>query len=139
VPGPNVSSIATTSGLSAAPTTTPTIGFIAVPLNVTTTASTQKIFAVSEAALGSTAAGGANTLRIWMCYRSTVAGSPIVSVGGGIYDLTVAQNQRHVFGINAVITGIAAGTYSVGLCGSSVTPANWNNNEYSYTSAMVLP
>jgi hypothetical protein len=138
VPGPNVSSIAMNAGISTPPTLAPTIGFIAVPVNVTTTAG-QKIFAVSNAALGSTAAGGGTTLRIYMCTRSTVAGSPIVTFGPGIFDLTVPQNQRQLVDINAVITGLAAGTYSVGLCGSSATPANWNNNEYSYTSAMVLP
>ena len=53
--------------------------------------------------------------------------------------LTAAQNQRQIFSIGAVITGLAAGTYNVGMCGSSSVPANWNSNEYSYTSAMVLP
>jgi hypothetical protein len=56
-----------------------------------------------------------------------------------MFSLTSAPNMRQTFGISAVLTGLAAGTYNVGTCGSSSNLANWNNNEWSYTSAMVLP
>lgn len=36
------------------------------------------------------------------------------------------------------ITGLSAGTYGVGLCGYSADFANWNSNDYSYTSAIVI-
>jgi hypothetical protein len=95
----------------------------------------QKVFVTSDAALGSLASG-AGQLNIYICQQS---GPTLTTVGGGIFGLTVPPNQRHTFGISAVITGLAPGTYTVGMCGSSLAGANWNNSEWSYTSAMVLP
>jgi len=46
------------------------------------------------------------------------------------------QNTRLTFTVNGVATGLSAGTYQVGLCGLA-TSANWTNNEYGYTTAIV--
>jgi hypothetical protein len=59
-------------------------------------------------------------------------------MGGGVLGNQVAQNTRITMGLSGVITGLAPGTHLVGLVGnSSGTPANWNSNEYSYTTAVV--
>jgi Collagen triple helix repeat (20 copies) len=122
-----------TSGPSAPPAGT--LAFIAAPTSVSLTTNTQRIHVTSSAALGSTV--GANSLSLWVCYRAGAAGTPNV-LGGGMFGLTVAANERHVFTMSAVSTQLAAGIYQVGLCGAAGTPAQWNNNEFSYTTALVL-
>jgi hypothetical protein len=96
----------------------------------------QKIFISAQQGLGSTLVGGANGLDLYVCYQ--LGAGTVSTVGQGIFGLTVPQNQRHIFGISAITPGLAAGTYNVGLCGSAPTPANWNNNEFGYVTALVL-
>jgi hypothetical protein len=47
----------------------------------------------------------------------------------------VQQNTRIPFGLSAVLT--VAGTWDVGLCGDANNDANWNSNEWGYTSVIV--
>ena len=61
-------------------------------------------------------------------------GGLIATQGAGSYGYAVPQNMRMNFTLSANVTGLAAGTYQVGLCG---TGTNWNNNEYSYTTVLV--
>jgi hypothetical protein len=96
----------------------------------------QRVYVSSNKALGSTVAGGATDLGLAICYR--LAGTAdIISVGGWSLGLRVPQNTRVPMGLTAVISGLEAGTYDVGLCGST-SSANWNSNEYGYTSALVF-
>ncbi len=134
--GPNIAFAGYNSSITNAPTAVN--AFLSTTVSVTYAAG-QKLHVTSNVSLGSNAVGGAGNLNIYVCYQSTVVGSPIVTVGAGIFGLTAAQGQRHTFGISGVITGIPAGTYLVGMCGSSTTFANWNNNEYSYTSVLLVP
>jgi hypothetical protein len=120
------------SGYGADPTTT--LQFLAASTSVSITAAGQSVFVTSDKALGSVAAGGATDLDLWICYQPT-AGA-LVQVGAAVFDLRAAQNTRSMYGLSAVITGLAVGTYNVGLCGTS-SSLNWNSNEYSYTSAIV--
>ena len=76
---------------------------------------------------------------MYACYQSTIGGSPLVTRGGGMFGLTAAQSQRQPVGIDYyVFSGLAAGTYTIGMCGSAFAPANWNNNEWGYVSALVF-
>jgi len=59
-------------------------------------------------------------------------------LGGGIWNNQVPQNTRITMGISGVITGLAAGTYEVGMAGDDDGNGNWNNNEYAYVSVIVL-
>ncbi len=133
--GPSgVVSVATTSGSGPLPTAS--YAFLA-PTVTLTVAANQKIFAVSNKALGSTVAGGGVGLNLAMCYQSTAAGSTIQTVGGAVLGLKVPQNARLLFDMNADITGLTAGSYNVGLCGYSSNAASWNDQEYGYTTAFV--
>ncbi len=114
-----------------------TLDFIG-PTVVVTVATGQRVFVTANKALGSTVVGGANGLNLYICYQSTVSGSVVTPHGAGSFGYTVDQNQRASFGLNDVVTGIVAGSYNVGLCGSSPSAANWNSNEYGYVSAMVM-
>jgi hypothetical protein len=57
--------------------------------------------------------------------------------GSGSLGYAISQNTRQSFGLSAVLSNLAAGTYKVGLCGFSVSP-DWNYNEWGYTSALVF-
>lgn len=113
------------------------INYCLLPSYVTVTISAgQKIFVVSSQSFGSMHANGASGLDIYPGYRPASGGS-VVKVDGGIYGLTVPYGQRHTFSVNAVISGLPAGTYNVGMVYYTQNP-NWNHNEYGYTSVLVF-
>jgi hypothetical protein len=96
------------------------------------------VYVSSTAALGA-GSSAATSLNLYICHRTGTG--PIATVGGGTFGLTSPANQRLHYGLSAVAsatTGLGAGTYAFGLCGSSANAANWNNNEWGYTSAIVL-
>lgn len=82
------------------------------------------------------AAGGATGLNLYICYRP-LSGT-IATIGLGVFDLRTQQNTRNLYGLSAVTPALAAGTYELGLCGSSSNGANWNSNEWGYVSATVF-
>lgn len=121
---------------SLAPNTT---GFVGPTVNATVTAG-QKLHVTTHKGMGSTVAGGANGLKIWVCSLSVdaPAGTAPNVVGGGIFGLAVPQNTRLSFGIGGLVQGLPAGTYQVGMCANVPTPADWNSNEFGYTTVLVL-
>ena len=96
----------------------------------------QKVFVSGTKAFGSNAAGGAKDLKLYVCYQSNVPGSNIVTIGSGLFGLSVLQGMRLPFSLSADFAPIQ-GTYLVGLCGSSGNAASWDNNEWGYVSAIV--
>jgi hypothetical protein len=120
-----------------APLTTTQI-FTGPTVNVVVAGATQKVVVTAHQGFGSIAAGGADGLDLRICSRLGAAG-PIVGIGSGIFGLRVAQNTRQVFGFSVMVSGLAPGTYTVGLCGLAAIPANWNSNEFGSVTAMVLP
>jgi hypothetical protein len=129
--------MATVSGFGKDPTTT--TDFLAQPAQVSVAAG-QAVHVTSNKAFGSTATGGGADLDLYICSRpaSAPAGTTPTPYGGGAWDIRLAQNQRTTMGLSWVITGLAAGTYHVGLCGSSSLPASWNSNDWGYTTAMIV-
>lgn len=104
-----------------------------------TVAAGDTVLVTSTKAFGSTAVGGAVDLDLDICAKSTAPGASIAASGmGQILDLRVPQNTRLPMSLTAILSGLGAGTYQVGLCGSSSQGANWNSNEFSYTTALVL-
>lgn len=129
---PSESFAAFASGLGNNPATTN--NFLAAPATVTLT-SPRRILITSHKALGSTVAGGANNLDLFIGYR--FSGGAITTVGLGILGNRVAQNTRVTMGLSALTPILPAGTYEVGLVGRSSNATDWNSNEYSYTTAAV--
>lgn len=121
------------SGLGASPAAA--VAFLAPTVQVTISAANQRVHITSSKALGSSAAGGAQDLDLWICTQ--LGAGAIVTQGQAVFDLRVAQNTRHLFTLSWVASGLANGTYNVGLCGSSGNAVNWNSNEFGYTSAIV--
>jgi hypothetical protein len=114
------------------PTTISLIG----PLATVTVAAGQKVIVMVSGALGSTAVGGANSLNIYPGYR-TSPGGVVNTSGAGIFGLTCAQGQRHIYSVDGVITDLPPGTYDFGMAVISTNGANWNNNEYGYVTVIV--
>lgn len=123
----------TTSGFGGNPTGAN--AFIGPTVNVTLAAG-QRAHMVIEKALGAGATAATN-LNIYACYQNT-GGGALTTQGAGIFGLTAAVNERKEFGINWVFSGLLAGTYTVGMCGSSTNAVNWTNNEWGYISALVF-
>jgi hypothetical protein len=111
-----------------------TQNFLGNAVSVTVSGTLDKIYVSANAALGA-GATGANSLNLYIGHRLGAGG--IVVVGNGIFGLTCPPSQRLSYGLSAIITGLSAGTYSVGLVGVS-SNVNWTNNEFVYTSVMVF-
>ncbi|MPZ73832.1 MAG: hypothetical protein GEU74_11475 [Nitriliruptorales bacterium] len=124
-----------TSGFGANPTSA--LQFLAPPALVTVGAG-QAVQVTSNKAFGSTVAGGASSLNLFICSRPEGSIATPNAAGSGILGNRVAQSTRVTMGLSAVIAGLSPGSYRVGLCGSSSNAANWNSNEFGYTSALVV-
>lgn len=123
----------TVSASSIAPTATS--AFISGTVTVNITSTSQKVYIVSTCALGASATA-ATGLNIYPGYK--LSSSPTVTQsGGGMFGLTCPVNTRLTYTVSSVITNLIPGSYQFGMVGLSATPANWNNNEWSYTTVMV--
>ncbi|WP_437321439.1 collagen-like protein [Sorangium sp. So ce385] len=132
-PGPpGVVSSTSVSGVGADPRAT--LQFLAAPATVSVTDLGQRVFVVSNKALGA-AASPADRLFLWICSQQLEPVGDIHPTGTGVYALRVPANTSVSMGLSAVLS-LPPGQYNVGLCGSSESPF-WTNNDYSYTSAVV--
>jgi hypothetical protein len=97
----------------------------------------QKVFVTSTATLG---AGGtaASGLNLWICSKLSSA-TDLTPTGAGTFGLSTPANTRNHYSLSAVLTGLAPGTYTVGICGyTTELTSHWNNNEWGYTSTLLL-
>lgn len=99
-----------------------------------TVAAGQRVHVSSHKYMGSTV--GANGLDTAVCTQPS-GGGALTTQGGAMFGGQVPANTRIPWGITAVLT-LAAGSYNTGLCARSAAPANWNSNEFGYTSALVF-
>ncbi|MCX4246715.1 hypothetical protein [Paraliomyxa miuraensis] len=111
-----------------------TWGFVGQTVNVTVAVG-QRIHVTSHKYMGSSV--DATGLGTGICYQVQGGGGAPILQGGAMLGGQVSANTRIAWGASAVIQP-AAGTYTVGLCASSGVPANWNLNEWGYTSALVF-
>lgn len=131
------------NGLGADPvdSTTLTYAFIGVTATINVTAANQALHVTATRALGSTAAAGANNLRLAICRRVSGSGATPVDNGADyLGNLRVGQNQRLAFTLNTRFANLPVGSYEVGLCGFTTVAgqaANWNSNEWTRVTAFV--
>jgi hypothetical protein len=109
------------------------MAFIGPTVEVTIAAG-QSILVTSQAALGANNSA-ASALTLAICYA--VGGGLPVQVGGSANGLRLPSNTRINFPMTTIISGMAAGTYNVGLCGQTSSNA-WNSNHTGSTSAIVF-
>lgn len=122
------------SGMGTSPTGT--TQFLSSTVTVTITSSSQKVLITATKAFGSSSAGGAASLDIYPAYN--IGTNTPTTIGGGIYNLQCAQSTRQTYTVTGVITGLNPGTYNFGMAGDDDGNGNWNLNEYSYVSVMVV-
>lgn len=120
-----------TAGSCTAPTST--ISFITPTVSVSVQAN-QRVVIFAHAALGAST-NAANQLNIYPGFRPT-AGA-VTTVGGGMFGLTCPTNSRQIYSVSGVTPSLAAGTYEVGMVGSS-SSVSWTNNEWGYVTIMVI-
>lgn len=131
----SIAYVGSTSGSTTNPAATNQ--FLSPTMTVTITAG-QKIMVTANCAFGSISAGGAGGLDLYVGYRVSGSGAVPSNIGGGMFNHTCVQNERTNFGISGVITGLAAGTYEVGMTGDDDGNGQWNNNEWGYVTVMVI-
>jgi len=122
------------SAAGSGPTVTTTRAFLSPTATVAVAAGQNVLINVTQSfGAGSTAA---TSLNIYPCYRVSGSTALPTTISLGIFGLTAAANQRLAFSITGVASGLTAGNYTVGMCGSS-TSTNWTNGEWGYVSALV--
>lgn len=121
--------------LPPSPGVTTTTDFVSSTTSITVIEG-QRVLITASQSFGSLVVGGGTNLDLWIGYR--VSGGALTTVGGGVFGLTVPQGQRQLYTLSAVVA-LPAGTYDVGLAGRSANPGSWNNNEWGYVTAVILP
>jgi hypothetical protein len=112
-------------------------GFVG-PTVAVTVANGQRVYVSANKYMGSSAgagAGGVGGLDTAICIQPQGGGALQnfnIWMGGG----SVPANTRVPWGASVVWTGV--GSWNTGLCARSSAPANWNYNEWGYTSALVF-
>ena len=115
------------------PAPTYTNQFLA-PVARVAVAAGQRIYVNSMRVLGSTTGG--DSLSLWICYQD---GGAVTKVGEAVASFRIVSGQRLPFAATAVISGLPAGTYAVGLCGTATNGySHWNDNGSGSTTALVL-
>jgi hypothetical protein len=109
------------------------LALLSEPLTIQISSNTQKVLVTSHKALGSSF-GDATDLNLWIC-RQDSAGA-LIKVGPGVMRLSLPNPGMQLYSLSAVLENLAAGTYQVGLCGSSID-VDWDLDEFSTTTALV--
>jgi hypothetical protein len=109
--------------------------FVGPTVSVTITAG-QKIVAVSSAPLSTT--GGTTFAQIGICYAIPPLNSPINNFVGSNYSIVEFTNTRNTYTASATISGLAAGTYTIGLGVKNFGSVDLNDNDYVNGWVMVV-
>jgi Collagen triple helix repeat (20 copies) len=88
--------------------------FIGPTASITTTSTAQKITGSGSATIATTT-GLATGVWYGLCYRPA-GGSTITNFVGASYLITEVDTTRSPRTVSATVTGLAAGTYNVGMC-----------------------
>lgn len=103
---------------------------------VTITSSTQKLVASAVAPLGLTAGGPVRVL-MGVCYQPT-AGGTITNFFGFNYSIVELSTVRTGQPVSATVTGLAPGTYRVGVGVYNMSTSNIDKNDFVNGWVMVV-
>jgi Collagen triple helix repeat (20 copies) len=95
------------------------------------------IFAVASAAIGATVAPTSFYVSVAGCYQLNSIGA-LTTLNTAIFVQIRSNAGRQVVSANGVATGLAAGSYKVGLCLQNTHNQPLDNNEFGQLSVMVL-
>jgi len=110
------------------------------PLVVTVTEPGQRVYVTGTRAFGSFVEGGARELHYSIGHRPVGSTDPPHAMGAWMLSMRVPENTLLPFTNSAVISGLAAGEYEVGLV-YRVEPSevkNWFTFGRSFTTALVF-
>lgn len=112
------------------------LNFLVLPAIVELTEPASILIHSTRGMGSTTGVNSTGSLNLYLCYRDANGGS-IVSLGGGIFGLSVPAGTRIPFSLSYSTDFLPPGNYEVGLCGTTNDPSQWNSNEWGYTTAMV--
>ncbi|WP_437758819.1 hypothetical protein [Sorangium sp. So ce1389] len=118
------------------------VDFFGPTASVEVSSASQSIYATAHRYLGADILP-ADSLNIYMCYQRSRPGptGPVLEdvqvVGLGMTGGRVPARTRVSFGLSAVITGLPAGTYNIGMCGQTFSE-HWTSNDYGYLSLLLV-
>ncbi|WP_438028887.1 collagen-like protein [Sorangium sp. So ce233] len=118
------------------------VDFFGPTASVEISSTSQAIYATAHRYLGAETLP-ADNLNLYMCYQRVRSGpsGPVLEdvrvAGLGMTGGRVPARTRVSFGLSAVITGLTAGTYNIGMCGQTFS-ANWISNDYGYLSLLLV-
>jgi hypothetical protein len=102
----------------------------------------QAVLVSAHVTLGTDKAGGADNLRLWVCYQETSPNSGALTQAHFIdwVQVAAAPNTTNEYPLTDTITGLSPGTYTVGICGfvNAGATNNWDITDWSYVSAIVI-
>jgi hypothetical protein len=103
--------------------------FAGPTVTVTITSSFQKLVAAASVPLATVAGSPIINVNLGMCY-SLSPGGPVTNFVGGLYSIVQISTTRTSHSVSATVTGLAPGTYQigVGILNSSTTAIG--NNDY---------
>jgi hypothetical protein len=116
------------------PNPSSTLQFFGAPVEVTVTSPLQRVAVIADNGFG-TGSLAAQGLNLYICYQQVPSGA-ITPVGNGILGLRLPPNTRVPMGLTKVLQLAAGFDYNVGMCGTG--GANWTNNDWGTTTALVL-
>lgn len=126
------------------------LAFISAIVNINIAGEGHSAFINATAALGTTL-NNVLPLNIYPCYQredEEGGSSGLITLGGGMWDLSVPQNTRTTMSLSAVLSEAPPGNYEFGMCGEvpaqgedeSGDPIDtqWDSNDFSYVSVLVF-
>jgi len=133
---PAAVSVGTRRNATGAPSSTLAFLSPALPVSVT---SGQVVLVSAQITLGTTNAAGATGLRLWICVQPSGGGISAVHPIDWITAENRVQNMLVPYPLTDTITGLSTGSYTVGMCGQTVSsPNNWDRTDWAYTTAEVF-
>lgn len=102
---------------------------------VTITSTSQRITLVAHAPLAFQAGSPVDNIRVGACYQ--IVGGPVVNFVGGNYSITSLGTTKTMIGVSATVSGLAPGTYNVGMGVYNGAAFPVNNNDYVNGWVMV--
>jgi hypothetical protein len=107
------------------------------PTVVATVADGQRVYVNSSRIFWAPSGHASDSLTLWICYAG--ASGVLTKVGAAMTQLKLPINQRAQFGLTAVISGLSAGTYTVGLCGTATNGyGTWDPSGEGVTTTLVF-
>lgn len=113
-----------------------TVGWVGNPVLVSVTTTDQKIIVHAEAGFGTNSPTGASQLNLWICWKPTTGTALYAATP--MRGLSRSTPGRDAYALTGFLNNHLIGQFYVGLCATSTSPNNWNDNGDAAVTALVL-